>query len=780
MKLPLPLLTLVLLARTPVFGQTFQARFQFGGADVGSSRHEARPDGWFESVSELNLGPVRIASRLTGRFANGLLTEYTLVQSQGGQEMRIAASGDKAEITAGGGTRITPFKPAARVFANFHPALSGTVVRDLDSGEADSARVEVLILDGPVAMPVDVVRRQPRVVEAGGRRVAARFHVVRFPTGVDIEVFTDEAGGTLAWNVPSQTIKAVAAGFEALVLDPTARFPELSQPTHSTRRMAAVKIPVRDGVELVADVALPEGAGPFPVILTRTPYGRQAQMAAGENWARRGYAFVAQDCRGRGDSGGDWEPFMNERRDGYDTLDWVSKQAWCNGSIGMIGASYGGWAQWWAAVEGHPALKCIVPQVSPPDPFFNIPWDHGIPFLYGAIWWASVVKDKAPLTGVSPFMKDVEALKTLPLSQVEDRILGQDVGYVNRWWERETASAFGPACFMKDLDRVKIPVLHISGWWDGDGIGTKLNWAELRKRGHTRQWLVYGPWTHAFNSTSRVGKTDYGPDAILDLESIYVRWFDTWLKGKSVGQESQPRVRVFVTGANEWRDLADWPDPRSTVRTLYLSASAPANGAQGAGELVDLPPRRQDPDRYTYNPAHAVIPKELLERDPSSATTEVRLEAHDQDTLVYRTAPLTEPVEMGGPIEIDLHFSTSAVDTDFFADVMDIDAQGVMRAIGMGGKLRAKYRRSFDRPSLLKPGRVYKITLAHWDAAHRFQKGHRIGLLISSSGFPLYARNLNTGEPVATGTRMVAAHQTIHHDARHPSALRFRILPPVK
>src|SRR5262249_30880333 len=246
-----------------------------------------------------------------------------------------------------------------------------------------------------------------------------------------------------------------------------------------------------------------------------------------------------------------------------------------------------------------------------------------------------------------------------------------------------------------------------------------------------------------------------------------------------------PKVRVFVTGANEWREFGDWPDPRSREMTLYLSSEGPANGAASVGELSAKAPGAQEPDRYTYNPASAQIPKELKEVKSfldllAGGSTVVKIGPEVNDALVYKTSPMTDPIEISGPIDLDLYFSTSAKDTDFFATVVDIDEKGVMRIIGLPGKIRARYLNGWEKPALLQPDKVYKATIEHWDTAHQVKKGHRLGVVINSQMFPGYARNLNTGEPIRNATRMVAAHQTIYHDAKRQSALRIRILPQAR
>ena len=756
-------------------------KWKFNGSDAGTNTYQSYPDGKFESVTELNIAGTTIKSRLTGKLVDGVITEFEIDNHQAGTVVKTSAKDGKARITVGDKTREVEYKASKALFGNLHPVLTETWVKALDPAKEGVQSIEVFALDAAATMKVDVLKKKSRTIEVGGKKQIADVYLARFPA-VEFDVHLAQGSQFAAWDIPSQKLHAIRSGYEALLVDTTTLHPELSQPTMKTKAEKGVKIKMRDGIELVADIVRPADDGKYPAILERTPYGRENfSKLSGEWWARRGYVHVVQDARGRNESDGEWLPFVHERKDGYDTIDWIARQSWSDGKVGMIGGSYGGWVQWAAAVEAHPALKCIVPQVSPPDLFFNFPVDHGVPMLWGAIWWSNFVKDKkAPPIPEIP--KDLEKLKTLPLSKVDDEVLGRNIPFYDEWLGKETPASFAGASYMADMNKAKIPVLHISGWWDGDGIGTKLNWAKMRSLGHKDQWLVYGPWSHAFNTSSRFGDMDYGPDAITDLDLIYLRWFDTWLKNKPAQWGMQPKVRVFVTGANEWRELEDWPDPRSREMTLYLSSEGPANGAASVGELVATAPGEQEPDRYTYNPAGAQIPKELKEVKSffdllAGGSTIVKIEPNENDRLVYKTPPMNDPIEIGGPIDLDLYFSTSAKDTDFFARVVDIDEKGEMRVIGLPGKIRARYLSGWEKPAPLQPGKAYKASIELWDTAHQVKKGHRLGVIISSQMFPGYARNLNTGEPIRNATRMVAAHQTIYHDAKRPSALRFRLLP---
>jgi hypothetical protein len=264
---------------------------------------------------------------------------------------------------------------------------------------------------------------------------------------------------------------------------------------------------------------------------------------------------------------------------------------------------------------------------------------------------------------------------------------------------------------------------------------------------------------------------------VLELDSVYLRWFDTWLKHKKVGLEKVPKVQVFLTGANEWRVLRGWPDPRSKESKLFLSVPTPAKGDKAHGELVASPRPGEAPSSYTFDPNKSTAPKGMGAADVGSASTVVPFAEASADSLTFKTAILNAPVDMGGPISIDLWFTSSARDADFFASVVDIDPSGVARLVGIPGKLRVSYLSGWDSPRPIVPGKLYRATLEHWDTAHRFLLGHRIGLILSSGSFPGYSRNPGTGERVATATRMVSARETIYHDAKHPSCLRFMVLP---
>lgn len=758
-------------------------KFTFAGSDAGTNTFEKTPDGSFTSKTKLHIMTTTIDSTLKGRFAGKKLISFVLDQTA--PPGRFTIRYDKGKYKVSGLQNISGklVLDTTALFSTYHPQLIATVADALGKGDAARQNMKVFFLENLLVKQVPVGIKTAIKVRRGSDQIAAK--VLSMALGpIDLDYPVDGANRVLGMDVPVQKFQGVVEGYSDVFLDPVAKFTELSQPTHETKKIEAVKVPMRDGVNLVADIVMPAEEGKYPVILSRTPYGRQSQLIGAEWWAKRGYIVVAQDVRGRHDSEGTFNPFMTEREDGYDTIDWISKQPWCDGNVGMIGASYAGLVQWAAAVERHPALKCIVPQVSPPDAFFNIPYDHGIFMLWGSLWWSNIVKDKVTrMELATAAMKNADKIKILPLSKLDNAILGRNIAWYDEWLKKDRPSQFKGFDYGKDMSKVEIPALHISGWWDGDGIGTKLNWAAMARAGHTNQWLIYGPWTHAFNTSSRMGDVNYGAGAILEMDSLYLRWFDTWLKGKDVGLgKMQPKVDVFVTGANKWRALNGWPDPASRQMTLYLGLdSGTAAGARGNGKLAIEKGSKKAASIYDYDPARVELPPELKrDIDLSSASTCVVLKPGAKDFLIFKTAPMKEALEIGGPIQLDLYFSTSAKDTDFFATLVDIDPKGVMHAIGQPGKIRAKYLSGWETPRLLTPGKTYEAKIDLWDTAHRFKPGHRLGLIVMSQMFPMYARNLGTGEPDFSGTRMVTAHQKIWHDVKRPSALTFYVLPAKK
>ncbi len=735
----------------------------FAGSKSGETTYERKADGSVKSSTSLKLGTVDIRSDLVGSFVGDLLQKFTCQVHQPGLAMNLTLDGKKVTAVANSKLQAIDLPtPNPVISGSLHPQFTAFLLKATDFEKKEPQKFLSFIVDAGAITNVTVTPQETKAIEGKG---AVKVYKVSFGA-VEAQYAMDVSGKVVGVDVRSQKLKMVADGWEKLYDDPLAKYPELSQPTFETKVETGVRAQMHDGVGLVADVRRPVGDGPFPVILVRTPYGRFAESLMGDFYAKRGYIFVSQDCRGRGDSEGDWDPFVHEQTDGYESVNWASKLEGSNGKVGMIGASYAGYVQWAAAVENPGPLKCIVPQVSPPDAMHNIPYDNGTFFLYPDLWWARIVRQKqADLRSINQGFKNVEGFDVLPLSKLDDAVLGKDIPFFDKWLERETIDDWVGFDYQRLLKRVKIPVLHISGWQDGDEMGTQLNYASLLAEGHPNQWLIYGPWVHAFNTTTQVADVEYGPQSLLELDSLYLRWFDTWLKGKDVGIGKVPKVKAFATGTNRWVEMKSWPDETiSKKQTLYLSSNMTLDYRQ---------PDKMEPVTKTYDPSKEKAKDSFVKWQKMKETTVI-----DKPTLMFQSSPYAESTMIGGPISLDLVISTTADDTDVFAYLVDIDSKGVARQICQPGKLRLSYRRGFTQRVAMSANKPESVYIDLWDVLHEFQVGHRIGLVIEYSMFPVYARNLGTIEPIATATKMVPQVNTVFSEIGKISKLNYRIVKP--
>jgi putative CocE/NonD family hydrolase len=538
------------------------------------------------------------------------------------------------------------------------------------------------------------------------------------------------------------------------------------------------RVPMRDGVTLSADIYFPPTGDQWPVILMRTPYvkANTGMLERAEAYIQRGYVFVGMDVRGRGDSEGEFKPYFNDGIDGYDAIEWLAAQPWSTGAVGTIGGSYPGRIQWLTALQAPPHLKAIIVGVTPSDPFVETP--TGLPSPMH-LCWLHYVSGK-----VNQVMEAVDwgsVYWHLPLSTMDER-----AGRPNRHWREDIEHPlldeyWERICYQNKFDSINVPVLHISGWYDDEEIGTPLNFHGMTTRGATPeiragQRLLMGPWGHAVNTTSKLGEVDFGPGSLIDMRSEEIRWFDRWLKNKPQDIQEAP-VRIFIMGENTWRDEQEWPLARTQWTHYYLHSGGNANSLFGDGTLSTHMPEGEEPiDEYRYDPARPVpFISEPTSSQIGGPDDYAAVERRD-DVLVYVTEPLAEEVEVTGPVRLELYAESSAVDTDFTAKLVDVWPTGFRQRL-CDGLIRARFRDGMEKPSLIESGKIYRYTIECWDTAQLFKKGHRIGLEVSSSAFPKYDRNLNTGAPLGKTSEYITAHQRIYHDAVHPSALVLPVVP---
>jgi putative CocE/NonD family hydrolase len=730
----------------------------------------------------------------------GNWTSMSMEAPQG--KVSVTREGDKAKIAAEGQVNTVELRPGTVLFENFSPCLMSHAVLAYDEAAGGKQTFPVFIIPA-VVMDGSLERLETVERTVGGK--PQRFTLYRYGLpGVDVTIWVDEARRVCYGEVPAQHAAYVREGYDVLRLAPLSD-PTLSQPTYEVTVDDEVAVPMRDGVKLSTDIYRPAADGAFPVILVRTPYKKEMSDLQARFFARRGYVYAVQDCRGRFASEGEWDPFFAEPADGYDTIEWLAVQPWSSGKVGMIGASYVGWVQWWAARDAPPHLVAMIPNVSPPDPYFNIPYEYGALFLMGAIWWADVLEQDATADLAGTALQDIndkkyaKLLRHLPVVDLDEIVLGKRNPYWRQWIEHpDNDSYWDRANFLDRLAGVNIPVFHQSGWFDGDGIGSKLNYLAMAKHGHPYQKLTLGPWGHTA-SAMRLGPQDidFGPNAITDLERAYVRWLDKWLKGVDNGIDREPLVSLFVMGTDKWVTGDTYPLPETELTKFYLASEGGANTSAGNGRLATAAPQGAPFDTYVYDPGDPTPdpnfyfnPADTLEQsDGDSTANEVSVEEERdraysyytnvdlsrQDILVYDTDPLAEPLTFAGPISAVLYATTSAADTDWFMRLSKVDANGRVFPL-VHGVIRARYRNSFSRPEMVTPGEICEYHLDLWQTGITIPQGERLRVEVASAAFPMFSRNLNTGGHNETETTYVSATQEVYHDTAHPSHVLLPVL----
>ena len=547
-----------------------------------------------------------------------------------------------------------------------------------------------------------------------------------------------------------------------------------------------IRVPMRDGTTLSADRYFPKGQpGPFPVILARTPYDNMSEPLINDAiyFAQNGYAFLAQDCRGRNDSDGVFDPWVNEYNDGHDTLEWIGAQSWCNGNVGMHGSSYLGGVQWMAATMGSRYLKAIVPRVIG-DNLHDSPHYQGGAFtLHLDATWCFRMGGRT-WQAIDRFNWD-QVFPTLPLRDVP-KVGGKDISFFQDWLDHPDYDDYWRNLAIKErYHDIKVPVLQIGGWYDVFAGGTLNNFLGMREKGgsdvaRNGQRVVMGPWHHHACSETHAGEVDFGNVSVLELNEIELRWFDHWLKGIDNGADREAPLRIYVMGTNEWRDEHEWPLARTRLTPYYLHSGGSANSLVGDGTLSTEAPADEPCDRYDYNPA---FPTPTRGGGTCCSPEIVDWGAFDQrpvefrnDVLVYTSEPLEDDLEVTGPVIVKLHASTDGRDTDFTAKLVDVHPDGNAKNL-CDGIIRGRYRESTKSQKLLEPGAVYEFTIDLWITSNVFKKGHRIRVDISSSNFPRFDRNLNTGRTAADDTEIRMARQTVFHDRTRPSQIVLPVIP---
>lgn len=553
--------------------------------------------------------------------------------------------------------------------------------------------------------------------------------------------------------------------------------PLLAQQQYGIKIDFNQRVAMRDGVELSADVYRPDAPGTFPVILSRTPYTKPSIYETAKKFVPHGYVWVAMDVRGRGDSDGKFVPYRHDGLDGYDAIEWCARQPWSTGKVATIGGSYNGRIQWLTAVTQPPHLTTMIVMVTPSDPFVEFP--TGLPIPMEISWYHLTA---GHVTQNLEAVNWEAVMRHLPLIDMDDA-----AGRPNPYWDEAINHAqAGPfwdtVRYQNRYDRVQVPVLHISGWYDDEQIGTPLNFIGMTSASQPEavrasQRLVMGPWPHAVNSVSKLGEVDFGPTSKVDMDGLWLRWYDHWLKGADNGIDKEPPVRIFVMGANKWIDENEWPIARTQYTKYFLSSGGKAQTLSGDGRLASTIPAKEPPDRYTYDPADPTPFITNATFAQVGGPDDYRPVEQRNDVLVYTSEPVAADTMVCGPVRARIYAASSARDTDFMAKLIDLWPEGFAERLS-DGMVRARFRQGMDKPQLIEPGKVYAYDIDLWNTCQMFLKAHRIRVEVASAAFPKYDRNPNTGEALGKSTRMQKAEQHIFHDADHPSFILLPVVPP--
>lgn len=561
-----------------------------------------------------------------------------------------------------------------------------------------------------------------------------------------------------------------------------------------------VPVEMRDGTVLRANVLRPDDSSRHPAILFRTAYDKNrfvhSDMLSFTHAALAGYAIVIQDIRGRFASEGEWDRnrmFEVEGPDGYDTVEWIAAQPWCDGNVGMAGGSYLAAMTWITAMEAPPHLKAISPWIGDINTMLQPPPESGAVTFYTAAsalpetsvnLVAKLESQGMDVSGVKEFLQNALAdpqlvIRQLPLNDIP---LARFEPIREMWHARLNPVPLKEQERRKRYENIVVPAFHIGGWFDQFEWATFRNFRQMRSRGGSPaaregQYVLVGPWMHG-RVLSWLGDYDFGSSGgnAFGVHAQTLTFFDKYLRGI---EADIPRVKYFVMSANRWKTADDWPPPETEWHRYYLHSGGRANTAGGDGVLSRDEPGSEAPDRFVYDPLDPVPTvggRVIAVAGIVPGPLEQSFVERREDVLCYTSEELKEDVEVSGPIQLRLFASTSAVDTDFTAKLTDVYPDGRSYNVAEGIQ-RARYRNRDGQPSPVVPGQIYEYVIDLGNTSNLFRKGHRIRIQISSSNFPLYDRNMNTGNPPGSDAEGIKAIQTVYHEPGFASYIDLPVIP---
>src|SRR3989440_4865912 len=555
----------------------------------------------------------------------------------------------------------------------------------------------------------------------------------------------------------------------------------------------ALKIPARDGVKLNATVFTPHGQKqPLPVIFTFTPYIGDSYTDRAVYFAKHGYVYALVDVRGRGNSGGEFEPFANESRDGYDVVEWFAKQPYCNGKVTMWGGSYAGFDQWTVLKEFPPHLATIVPAAAA-HPGVDFPFQFNMFGPYDMQWlsFTSGVTGNSNLFGNAAYWtaKSREMYMTHTAFQDYDKLVGNTSTVFQKWLKHPTPDAYYDAMAPspEQYKRMNVPILTITGDYDGDQPGAFTFYTRHMKYGtpeaKVNHYLIIGPWDHPGTRTPKaeVGGLKFGQASVLDLNKLHTEWYDRAMKGGPKPEFLKRRVAYYVVGAEEWQYADSLESISNAAKTLYLGSNGNAGDVFRSGVLTEVQPGASAVmDSWTYDPLDTRPGSAESEDDGNSLTSQRAVLNLFGEGVVYHTEPFLEAIEIAGFPKLTVWLKMDVPDTDLEADLFEVLPDGGSVSL-TSATMRARYRESLREAKPVTAGATEKYVFDNFTFfSRRIAKGSRLRLIVSSINSTGAEKNYNSGGVVAAETAKDAktAHITLVHDTEHPSALELPIVKP--
>ncbi|CRX38889.1 CocE/NonD family hydrolase [Estrella lausannensis] len=550
----------------------------------------------------------------------------------------------------------------------------------------------------------------------------------------------------------------------------------LRSPSCKVAKEHNLLIPMRDGIILSADLYRPKEEGRYPAVLLRTPYGKEntehSYPVLATILCSLGYVVLVQDVRGKYASEGEFNPFIHEEKDGNDTIDWISSQQWSSGAVALYGFSYLGSCAWLAARDPHPCLKTIIPMFSGQNAYRG--WvDHGVPYLKDILYWLSRHGGRK---GRDVPHEEVDLMIwQLPVLQFDKR-LKDGIDTFKTWMHHLHVDDYWRSISVSHIrEEIRMPVFFVAGWFDRFLTNTIEDFLETSSANayqrHKKSRLLIGPWEH--HPSEEFPEVSFGREAkFRSCIKFFVEWLDLHLKGEASTFDENNPIDYFMMGENRWRKASSWPPKEAKEKFYFLHGMGKANTMSGDGVLTAEQPADEKQDHYVYDPLDPCpsLGNNMIYGNQTEGPREQSLVGARRDVLAYKTEPLPAPVKAVGPVSLILFVSSSALDTDFCAKLVDIHPNGKSYFL-VAGFIRMRFLDSVRATHGIEKGKIYRLEIQLGHTAHAFLKGHRIGLLVTSSDFPNHGRNLNTGGSNEGDSEEAKAFQTVYHGGIYASRL---------